>query len=105
MKIFCVRIGDKYGIEYENYLNRKLKDYELIWIREPFHQSVVLQWNKMMVMGLQLEEPVCVIDVDILLVNDYKELFDIPIQRREFLSSRIRPVDSSTICTRSSVTT
>lgn len=86
MKIFCVRIGDKYGIEYENYLNRKLKDYELIWIREPFHQSVVLQWNKMMVMGLPLEEPVCVIDVDILLVNDYKELFDTPIQRGEFLS-------------------
>jgi len=88
MKIFCVRIGDKYGIEYENYINQKLKDYEVIWIHEPFHPSVVLQWNKMYAMGLSLDEPICVIDVDILLVNDYKQIFDYPIKRGEFLTIR-----------------
>ena len=29
MKIFAVRIGDKYGPEYEEYLEDKLLDYEL----------------------------------------------------------------------------
>ena len=86
MKIYCVRIGDKYGPEYETYINKKLKDYEVIWIREPYDNRIVLQWNKMMVMGLPLEEPVCVIDIDILLINDYKKIFDYPIERGEFLS-------------------
>jgi hypothetical protein len=45
MKIFAVRIGEKYGIEYERYLEKKLP-YEIIWIREPYHPEVTLQWNK-----------------------------------------------------------
>jgi hypothetical protein len=32
MKIFAVRIGDKYGIEYETYLENKLSDYVIIWL-------------------------------------------------------------------------
>jgi len=28
MKIFAIRIGEKYGIEYENYLKNKLSDYK-----------------------------------------------------------------------------
>ena len=86
MKIYCVRIGDKYGPEYEDYINKKLADYEVVWIREPYDDRIALQWNKMMVMGLDSQEPVVVIDIDILLVNDYKELFDYPIERGEFLS-------------------
>jgi hypothetical protein len=42
MKIFAVRIGDKYGPEYETYLEKKLSDYELVWIREPYHPDVTL---------------------------------------------------------------
>ena len=45
MYIVCVRIGEKYGIEYENYLERKLSDHKFIWIREPYNPLVKLQWN------------------------------------------------------------
>lgn len=88
MKIFCVRIGDRYGPEYEHYINNKLKEYEIVWIREPIQPDVKLQWNKMYSMSLDIDEPVCVIDIDILLVNNYKELFDYPIARGQFLSIR-----------------
>jgi len=89
MKIFVVRIGEKYGQEYEDYLESKLgDDYDLIWIREPYDKSVKLQWNKMSVMNLPDEEPVCVIDIDLLLINDYKECFDYPVERGEFLAMR-----------------
>ena len=85
MKIFCVRIGDKYGPEYEEYLERKLSHkYELHWIREPFDPRVVLQWNKMLPMSLDIDEPVCVMDIDIILTNDYEQVFDFPIERGQF---------------------
>lgn len=83
MKIFCVRIGNKYGPKYEDYINRKLKNYDVHWIREPL-PNVDLQWNKMQVMGMDLDEPVVVIDIDILLTNDYEKLFDIPCYPWEF---------------------
>lgn len=86
MKVFCVRIGDKYGVEYEHYINSKLKDYEVVWIREPFRDDVALQWNKMLPMSMDIDEPVCVIDIDLFLINDYKQVFDYPIQRGEFLT-------------------
>jgi len=86
MKIFIVRIGDKYGVGYENYLVKKLSKYEVIWIRKPFDPRVKLQWNKLKVMSLKIKEPVCVIDIDILLINDYLKLFEHPINRGEFLS-------------------
>ena len=86
MKIFAVRIGDKYGPEYEDYLKRKLPEHDLHWIREPINSKIQLQWNKMHVMSLDLNEPICIIDIDILLVNDYKKLFDYPVERGEFLA-------------------
>jgi|TARA_R110000765_G_C18831362_1_gene596907 hypothetical protein len=84
MKIFAVRIGDKYGPEYETYLEKKLSDYELVWIREAYHPEVQLQWNKMWAMQTGIDEPVCVIDIDILLMNDYKKIFEYPIVKGEF---------------------
>ena len=85
-KILCVRIGEKYGPEYETYLEKKLPEHEFIWIREPYHDQVTLQWNKMWGMQLDIEEPICVMDIDVLLVNDYKKVFDYPIQRGEFVA-------------------
>ena len=75
-KILCVRIGEKYGPEYETYLEKKLPEHEFIWIREPYHDQVTLQWNKMWGMQLDIDEPICVMDIDVLLVNDYKKVFD-----------------------------
>jgi len=84
MYIVCVRIGEKYGIEYENYLERKLSDHKFIWIREPYNPLVKLQWNKMWGMQLDINVPICVMDIDILLTNEYNEVFDFPIKRGQF---------------------
>lgn len=86
MKIFCVRIGEKYGPEYEEYLERKLPEYDFVWIRKPFMKGVALQWNKMQVMGMDIDEPVVVMDIDIILTGNYKEIFDYPINRGQFLA-------------------
>ena len=40
MKIVAVRIGDRYGPEYEEYLESKLPEYEFIWVREPIRDDV-----------------------------------------------------------------
>jgi hypothetical protein len=37
-------------------------------------------------MSLDIDEPICFIDIDILLVNDYKKLFDYPIKKGQFLA-------------------
>ena len=71
--------------QYETYLESKLPEHEFIWIREPYHDQVTLQWNKMWGMQLDIDEPICVMDIDVLLVNDYKKVFDYPIQRGEFV--------------------
>lgn len=84
MKVFCVRIGNKYGPEYEHYINNKLHNYDVQWIREPFDPRVQLQWNKMLPMSLDIDEPVCVMDIDLLLVNDYEQVFNYPINRGQF---------------------
>ena len=86
MKIIAVRIGDRYGPEYETYLESKLSEYEFIWIREPIRSDVVLQWNKMYGMNLDIDEPVCVMDIDVLLVGEYKKVFEYPIKQGEFLA-------------------
>jgi hypothetical protein len=86
LKIFCLRIGNKYGPEYEDYINEKLKDSDVNWIREPFDKRVALQWNKIQCMALNLDEPIVVLDIDVILTGDYKALMDYPIQRGEFLS-------------------
>ena len=86
MKIYAVRIGTKYGPEYENYINDKLSEYDIHWIRKPFDPKVKLQWNKMLPMSYPIDKPVCVIDIDIELINDYKQLFEYPVERGQFLS-------------------
>ena len=86
MKLVTVRIGEKYGPEYEKYLENKLPDYEFIWVRKPIQDNVMLQWNKMYGMNLDIDEPICVMDIDILLVNNYKKIFEYPIKRGEFLA-------------------
>jgi len=86
VKIFCVRIGNKYGPEYEDYINSKLVGHEVIWIREPFHPHVPLQWNKMQVFGMDIDEPVIVMDIDKLLINDYDEVINYPCARGDFVS-------------------
>ena len=86
MKIFAVRIGDRYGPEYESYLQSKLPEYDFVWIREPIQQDILMQWNKMSVMNMDIDEPVVVMDIDVLLVNDYKQMFEYPIKKGEFLS-------------------
>lgn len=87
MRIFCVRIGDKYDIRYEEYLNKKMEDigYSITWIREPFDDRVMLQWNKLQVMQTKIDEPVVVMDIDLLLTNNYKELIEYPIEDNDFL--------------------
>lgn len=87
MKIFAVRIGEKYGQEYEDYINKKLSDYQVIWIKEPFHPEIKLQWNKIFPMSLSLNEPVCVIDIDINLINNYEEIFEYPVKKEQFIAS------------------
>ena len=86
MKIVAIRIGDKYGPEYETYLQKKLPQHEFIWVREPYDKRVALQWNKMWAMQMDIDEPICVIDIDILLVNDYNKLFDYPIKKGQFVA-------------------
>lgn len=86
MKIIAVRIGDKYGPEYETYLESKLPEYDFIWVREPIREDVTLQWNKMYGMSLDIDEPICVMDIDVILENDYKMVFDYPIEPGEFIA-------------------
>jgi len=87
MRIYCVRIGDKYGQQYEDYMNDKLSDYEVIWIKEPIKSNVPLQWNKMAAMNDLSNDPVAVLDIDKLFINDYKEAIEYPIDHGEFLAA------------------
>ena len=40
-------------------------------------------------MNLDVDEPICVMDIDILLVNDYKKIFEFPIERGGFLLNQV----------------
>ena len=40
-------------------------------------------------MQMDIDEPICVIDIDILLVNDYNKLFDYPIKKGQFLAMTV----------------
>ena len=86
MDIIAVRIGNKYGPEYEEYLEEKLSKHNIIWIREPYDDRVVLQWNKMWGMQMETDEPICVMDIDVLLIHDYEKIFDYPIERGQFVA-------------------
>lgn len=85
MKIFALRIGDKFGQEVEDYINSKLPNVN--WIRDEL-DGVRLQWNKMRVMNMNIDEPVVVIDIDLEFINDYMEAINYPIERGDFLSAK-----------------
>ena len=87
MKIFCIRLGNKLGQLYEEYLKEKLFEYDFTCIREPYNKKVLHQWNKLYLMNLDIDEPICVINPDILLLNDYKQLFDTPIKQGQFVAT------------------
>lgn len=82
VKVFAVRIGNKYGPIYEDYLKEKLPNIQ--FINKPIH-PFVLQWNKLRFMDMDINEPICVIDVDITLHNGYNELFEYPISKGQFI--------------------
>lgn len=84
-KVFAVRIGDKYGQDVEDYINSKVPN--VTWIRNEV-DGMKLQWNKLRVMNMDIDEPVLVIDIDMLFINDYMKAIDYPIERGEFLSYR-----------------
>ena len=83
-KVLAVRIGDKYGPEHEEYINSKIPNVE--WIHESFDPRVKLQWNKLIGMSYDIDEPLVVIDIDILLLNDYMDLINYPIKPGQFVS-------------------
>ena len=85
MRIFAVRIGKKFGQDVEDYINSKLPI--VTWIRDSL-PGVNLQWNKMRVMNMDIDEPVVVIDIDLEFINDYMDAFEYPIERGEFLSAK-----------------
>ena len=87
MRIYCVRIGNKYGQQYEDYMNDRLSDHEVIWIKEPIRPNIPLQWNKMAAMNDDSNEPILVLDIDKLLINNYKEAIEYPIKHGEFLAA------------------
>ena len=84
-KVFAVRIGDKYGQDVEDYIESKISN--VTWIRDEL-PGVQLQWNKLRVMNMNIDEPVLVIDIDMFFMNDYIKAIDYPIQRGEFLTAR-----------------
>ena len=83
-RVFAVRVGDKYGPHYEDYVNSKIPN--VTWIREELVGAK--QWNKLWPMSLDIDEPVVVIDIDIMFINDYMDAINYPIERGEFLSAK-----------------
>ena len=83
-RVYAVRTGDKYGQEYERYIDSKIPN--VTWIREETIGKH--QWNKLVPMGLDVNEPVCVLDIDVTLTNDYMDMINYPIQRGEFVATQ-----------------
>jgi hypothetical protein len=84
MKVFAVSIGQKY--QYcEQYLKTKVPN--ITFLKEG-KENFLFQWNKLHFFKMDLNEPVCVIDLDILLINEYEKLLNYPIEKGEFLSIR-----------------
>ena len=80
-KIYAVRVGDKYGEHYERAL--PFVDH---WIRHE-EAGVRLQWNKLRCFEGE-KCPVIVIDIDLTFMNNYQDLFSLPVERGEFLTTR-----------------
>jgi len=85
VKVFAVRIGEKFGQDVEDYIESKLPN--VTWIRDEL-PGVKLQWNKMSVMNMNIDEPVVVIDIDLEFINDYMDAINYPIKRGEFLAAK-----------------
>jgi hypothetical protein len=83
-RVFAVRVGNKYGPHYEDYINSKIPN--VTWIKK----EVVgpRQWNKLYPMSLDIDEPVVVIDIDMMFINDYMDAINYPINRGEFLAAK-----------------
>ena len=95
MKVFAVRVGDRYNIEYEKYLKSKIP--QITFLNEEL-EDFKLQWNKLHFFNSDYKEPICVIDIDIQLINEYEKLFEYPIEKGEFLTidswwSDTRPIN------------
>lgn len=82
-RVLVVRVGDRYGPEYETYLDSKIPN--ITWVRQPLTQKIKLQWNKMVGMSLDIDEPIVVMDIDILLQGDYMDMINYPIERGQFV--------------------
>lgn len=85
MEIRAVRVGNRYGPEYEDYLKSKLPSIQFL---NEEQNGLQLQWNKLNFFSLDIDEPVCVIDIDIVLLNDYEKLFSLDVSPGEFLTVR-----------------
>lgn len=85
IKVFAVRIGNRYGPEFEDYLKQKIPNISFI---KENADGLWYQWNKLRFFNLDLDEPVCVIDIDITLHNDYMDMFNYPVNRGELLTLR-----------------
>ena len=83
VKVFAVRVGNRYGSEYEDYLRSKIPNIQFL---NEEKEAFKLQWNKLHFFNLGLDEPICVIDIDIKLINEYQKLFDYPIEKKDFLT-------------------
>ena len=93
-KVFAVRIGEKYGKYVEDYLNSKISG--ITWIRDE-QNDMKLQWNKLRFMNMDIDEPIVVIDIDMLFINDYMEAIEYPIKRGEFLTFKSWWGDTGTL--------
>ena len=51
-----------------------------------FDKVYYKKWNKMWAMKLDLDEPICIMDIDVILVNDYKKVFEYPVNRGQFVA-------------------
>ena len=76
VKVYAVRVGNRYGPKYEDYLRSKIPNIQFL---NEEKENFKLQWNKLHFFNLNLDEPICVIDIDIKLINEYQKLFDYPI--------------------------
>lgn len=82
-RVYAVRTGNKYGPEYEDYINSKIPN--VTWIREETIGKH--QWNKLIPMSLDIDEPVCVIDIDVSFINNYMDMINYPIKPGQFIAT------------------
>ena len=85
MKLVTVRIGNKYGPEYETYLEKNYPIMNLYGCENQYKIMCSYNGTKMYGMNLDIDEPICVMDIDVLLINDYKKIFEFSIEKGEFL--------------------